>query len=255
MPANPSLIFADPPYNIDWDYDKYQDKKSVSTYLAGAKAWISQIHAALTFHGSFWLAIGDELVSEMDVLCKSLGFFKRGHVLWYYTFGVNCVNNFTRSHTHLLYYTKHRTKFIFNADLKALRVPSARQLIYNDKRADPNGRLPDNTWILRPQNVPAIDGAESDTWHIPRVAGTFKERTFRKQGREHKGPPQLPVLLLERIITACSKPGDLVVDPFSGTGTTGVAALRLGRHYVGMDISKNYNKAATPRLVAASKQG
>ncbi len=87
------------------------------------------------------------LTSELKMTCRSW-------VVWYYTFGVNCKANFSRSHTHLFYMVKDPKSFTFNADSPALRVPSARQLVYGDRRANPKGRLPDNTWILRPQDVP-----------------------------------------------------------------------------------------------------
>src|SRR5690606_38957268 len=94
----------------------------------------------------------------------------------YYTFGVNCKYGFSRSHTHLFHFVKDPKKFTFNAADPEIRVPSARQLVYGDRRANPKGRLPDNTWILRPQDMPDGFQQDGDTWYFPRVAGTFKER-------------------------------------------------------------------------------
>src|SRR5262249_51242189 len=156
-------------------------------------------------------------------------------VIWFYTFGVHCTLKFTRSHAHLFHFVKDRKSFTFNA--KEIRVPSARQLVYADKRAVPGGRTPDDTWmtppplppdvptrdgfVLRPQDIPDKFPPHSDVWFFSRVAGTFGER------RGWHGC-QMPEQLLGRIIRACSNPGDLVLDPFGGSGTTLAVAKKLG---------------------------
>lgn len=237
-----NLAAADPPFNIGREkYDNYDDKRPRDEYLVWSEKWLKEVYRVLHKHGTFWLAIHDSLVSEMDVLCKSIGFHKRSHVVWSYTFGVNCPKNFTRSHTHLLYYTRSKTKFTFNADDSDLRVPSARQLVYNDKRANPKGRLPDDTWILRPSELAECFNGHSDTWLASRICGTFKERVKDADN-------QMPLVIMERIVRVSSKPGDLVMDPFSGTGTTGVAAVKLGRTYVGFDQSAKMCQKAIARL-------
>jgi site-specific DNA-methyltransferase (adenine-specific) len=193
-------------------------------------------------NGTFWLAIGDEYAAELKVaLTRELKMHCRSWVVWYYTFGVNCVANFSRSHTHLFYMVKDPEQFTFNADSPALRVPSARQLVYGDKRANPKGRLPDNTWILRPQDIPESFQPTDDTWFFSRVCGTFKERTGWHTC-------QMPERLLGRIIEACSNPGELVLDPFAGSGTTLAAAKKLGRRYLGFELSKNYAEETKKRL-------
>ena len=134
------------------------------------------MYRALKPSGSFWLAIGDEYAAELKILSQEIGFHSRSWVVWYYTFGVNCVNKFTRSHAHLFYFVKDPASFTFRGDAPENRIPSARQLVYNDSRANPKGRLPDDTWILRPQDMADCFTPEEDTWYFPRVAGTFKER-------------------------------------------------------------------------------
>ena len=74
-------------------------------------------------------------------------------MIWYYTFGVNCTHKFSRSHAHLFYFVKDPAQFTFRKDEPENRVLSARQLVYADARANPKGRLPDDTWILRPQDL------------------------------------------------------------------------------------------------------
>lgn len=236
------LVFADPPFNIGFSYDQYDDDRAPAEYLAWSKQWLTEVHRVLNRYGTFWLAIGDAFVSELDVLAKSVGFHKRSQICWYYTFGVNSVKKFTPSHTQLLYYTKHKEDFTFNAD--QIRVPSARQLEYNDKRANPHGRLPDDTWIIRPKDLPAGFSAMSDTWQISRIAGTFKQR-------EADATTQMPEQLLGRIIRCCSNHGDLVLDPFAGSATTLVVAKKLGRAYLGYEISQAYVERDLKRLRAA----
>ena len=236
------LIFADPPFNIGYQYDLYDDQKTEDEYLDFCKSWISQCHRVLKSNGSFWLAIGDEYAAELKVLCKQLGFHSRSWVIWYYTFGVNCARGFSRSHTHLFHFVKDKDDFTFNGENPAVRVASARQLVYADSRANSKGRLPDNTWILRPQDVPSPGFTMShDTWCYSRVAGTFKER-------EGFHGCQMPEQLLGRIIRISSNPGDLVVDPFAGSGTTLAVAKKLGRQYLGVELSKDYVSRIQARL-------
>lgn len=235
------LVFADPPFNIGYKYDEYEDSKQCDDYLAWSKQWIGGVHRALKPDGTFWLAIGDEYAAELKVASREIGFTCRSWVIWYYTFGVNCKNKFTRSHAHLFQFVKDPKKFTFN--IKAIRVPSARQLVYADSRANPDGRLPDDTWILRPQDC--VDGftPDEDTWYFPRVNGTFKERAG------YHGC-QMPEQLLGRIIRASSNPGELVVDPFSGSASTLVVARKLDRRCLGFDISADYVTRGTARLAA-----
>ena len=100
--------------------------------------------------GTFWLAIGDEYAAELKIIAtRELGLTCRSWVVWYYTFGVHCKSKFTRSHAHLFYFVKDPKRFTFN-DM-AVRVPSARQLVYGDKRANSAGRVPDDTWMMTPR--------------------------------------------------------------------------------------------------------
>ena len=234
------LAFADPPFNIGYDYDTYDDTQNDADYLSWCKEWMRQLHRVLKPDGSFWLAIGDEYAAELKVMAhRELGFIPRSWVIWYYTFGVHCKNKFTRSHAHLLYFVKDSTQFTFHNH--AMHVPSARQLIYNDKRANPQGRMPDDTWILRPQDVPEGFDPASDTWFVSRVCGTFKERAGWHGC-------QMPERVLARIIEASSSPGEVVLDPFVGSGTTLTVARKLHRKTLGFELSEEYAARATERL-------
>jgi DNA modification methylase len=234
------LAFADPPFNIGYDYDVYHDKLESENYLAWSRDWTAEVIRVLKPNGTFWLAIGDEYAAELKVMLqREHKLTCRSWVVWYYTFGVNCKTKFSRSHAHLLHMVKQADNFTFNAD--AIRVPSARQLVYGDRRANPTGRLPDDTWVLRPQDIPESFGPEEDTWYFPRVCGTFKERAGWHGC-------QMPEQLLGRIIRACSNAGELVLDPFAGSGTTLAVAKKLERRYLGFELSQEYAKRVEARL-------
>jgi DNA modification methylase len=237
------LAFADPPFNIGYEYDVYQDRLEADHYLDWSRQWTAEVVRVLKPNGTFWLAIGDEYAAELKILLqREHGLTCRSWVIWYYTFGVNCKGKFSRSHAHLFHMVKDPNAFTFNAD--AIRVPSARQLVYADRRANPTGRLPDDTWILRPQDLPHGFAADGDTWYFPRVCGTFKERAGWHGC-------QMPEQLLGRIIRACSNPDELVLDPFAGSGTTLTVAKKLGRRFVGFELSAQYAGQVQQRLAAA----
>ncbi len=257
------LVFADPPFNIGYLYQNYDDQKSVDEYLAFSEQWMRAVHRALKPTGSFYLAIGDEFASDLAVIARrKIGFHMRNWIIWHYTFGQQTKKMFAKSHTHILYFSKEKpraglTNITFNAD--AVRVASARQTQYRDLRANAKGKLPDDTWYLRPQEaayfeetynqvpvpgetvpMPFFD-PNSSTWNISRVCGTFKER-------EGWHGCQMPTGVLDRIIKASSNEGDIVLDPFNGSGTTCVSAALLGRRFVGFDMSEEYVVHARKRL-------
>ncbi|HUS73081.1 MAG TPA: DNA methyltransferase [Sedimentisphaerales bacterium] len=222
------LIFADPPFNIGYKYDKYHDKVKKKNYIAWTKDWITVCKKVLKPHGSFYIAIGDEYAANIKIIADELGLFMRNWIIWHYTFGQQMKKKFARSHTHIFYFVNDKNNFAFNDH--AVRTPSDRQLIYNDKRANPAGKMPDDVWD-----------------EYPRVCGTFKERTGWH-------PCQMPESLLARIIRVSSNEDDCVLDPFSGSGTTAAVAYQLGRNYVGIEISQNYVENTEKRLAELKKQ-
>jgi len=232
------LVFADPPFNIGYDYDVYHDKRAKEEYLAWADSWLAAAARVVAPAGSFLVAIGDEYAAEYKVRLDALGFTLRNWIVWHYTFGVNCSRKFNRSHAHILYYTRHPQRFTFNPD--PVRVPSARMTTYADRRANPVGKLPDDTWVLRPQESDDHFQPASDTWYASRVCGTFKERTGH--------PCQMPEAVLDRIIRVTTDPDDVVLDPFGGSGTTLAVAKKLGRRYLGCELSPDYADGIQSRL-------
>lgn len=240
LKRKPNLIVADPPYNYGVDYEAVGDNLAYDEYMTFTRRWLTAAVQALDTHGSMWVFIPDEWVSEIDLFCrKNLKIHRRSWIVWYYTFGVANQRNFSRSHTHLLYFTMRKSKFHF--DDKAIRVPSARQLVYNDRRQSAAGKLPDNTWVLLREQLTPLFVPDGDTWLESRICGTFKER------KKHS-PNQLPEPLVERIVLSCSKPGDLVVDPFLGSGTTGVVSVRNRRDFAGCDLGDTCVSASAERI-------
>lgn len=267
------LIFADPPYNIGFTYDKYHDKRSDDEYVGWTRQWIEGCTRLLKPTGSLYVLIGDEYAAEARLILKDLQsqgrLLFRNWIVWHYTFGQRCKIKFNRSHAHLFYCVgsaavtpdgkprleAHAPPFTFHYN--AVAVPSARMTTYKDKRQNPQGKLPDDTWYLkrfpdtqswytRPQEAIADERGgyfepDLDSWYESRLCGTFKER-------QQWHPCQLPESLLERIVKVSSNPGDLVFDPFAGSGTTLAVAAKLGRKWLGCELSKEYAKKAAERV-------
>ncbi len=170
------LVFADPPFNIGYLYHGYNDEQKTEDYLKFSEDWMSAVHRALKPTGSFYLAIGDEYAADLAVIARrQIGFHMRNWIIWHYTFGQQTKKMFAKSHTHILYFSKSKPSaglenITFNAD--AVRVASARQTTYADARANPKGKLPDDTWYLRPQETTEeFFAPDSDTWNVSRVCG------------------------------------------------------------------------------------
>ena len=219
------LIVADPPYNIGIDYGSGKDGDLLpdEQYMQWVGKWMSLCRDCLSDDGSFWVMIGDEYAAEYCVALKSVGFTVRNWIKWYETFGVNCANKFNRTSRHIFYCVKDPSAFCFNPE--AVKRPSDRQTKYGDNRAVAGGKIWD------------------DVWQIPRLTGTCSERIA-------DFPTQLPLALVEPIVLCASMLGDLVVDPFNGSGTTGVASVRNGRKYVGIEKSETFVDMAKMRLEA-----
>jgi len=224
-----NLIFADPPFNIGYEYDKYEDDIKREDYIHWTEAWMTACKNVLKPDGSFYIAIGDDYAADVKMIGDKLKLSMRNWIIWHYTFGQQTKNKFARAHTHIFYFVKDEKDFTFNDH--AVRVPSDRQLIYNDRRANPKGKMPNDVWD-----------------EFSRVCGTFKER----QGWH---PCQMPESLLGRIIRVSSNEGDWVLDPFSGSGTTAVVAAKLHRRYTGIELSGEYVRRSRDRINACKNVG
>lgn len=219
------LVFTDPPYNIGIDYGQGEDADQLNDcdYLDWCQQWIAQCVRLLTPDGSLWLMINDEYADYFGIMLGEAGLHRRAWIKWYETFGVNCTNNFNRCSRHIFYCVKDANRFVFNRE--AVCRPSDRQTKYDDDRADPAGKIWDNVW------------------RIPRLVGTSKERI-------PGFPTQLPLELVRPIVECASLPNDIVLDPFSGSGTTGAAAIETGRAFIGIEQNPTYAEQSRLRLRA-----
>lgn len=219
------LAFADPPYNIGIDYGRGSnaDKLPDDDYLHWCQTWINACVRLLIDDGSLWVMINDDYADHFGLLLRQCGLHRRAWIKWYETFGVNCTNNFNRCSRHIFYCVKNPRRFVFNTE--AVSRPSDRQLKYADKRAAPHGKLWDNVWC------------------IPRLVENSQERL-------PDFPTQLPLDLVSPIVQCASHPGDLVFDPFTGSGTTGVATVIGQRRFLGCERNPEFVRAAELRLAS-----
>lgn len=235
------LIFADPPFNWKRDYDRWgaggawDDSQATADYLEFTYQWLDLCIERLAEHGSLWVNIPDTWAAEIVIHLKQRGLKMVNWCVWHYRFGQNTNGRFINSKVHALYFMKDPTHpdRRWNAD-EILEV-SDRRSIYGDARTE-NKR----------DGVEAGHRLPMDVWygqHWGRVQGNNKER-------RHKHDNQLPEVYLGRVIAACSNANDAVMDPFLGSGTTGVVARAMGRRFVGVDFAKLNAEHAFDRIKA-----
>lgn len=247
------LVFADPPFNWNRDYDRDKTGRrgevgqawddaamSREQYLTFTYDWIDACANALVDHGAMWINIPDDWAAQ--IVCYLSGDLARqpahqmplvNWCVWHYRFGQNTTKRFINSKVHALYFCKNPSKRVWNTD-EILEV-SDRRAIYGDPRTE-----------SKRDGTPAGHRVPMDVWygkHWGRVQGNNKER-------RHQHDNQLPEVYLGRVILACTNPGDLVLDPFTGTGTTGVMAVGLGRRYIGTEFSELNAQRAIERIKA-----
>ena len=228
-PGSVRLAFAVPPYNlgVDYGHGPRADRLGSKEYLGRCWTWMEAAARLLAPDGSMWTLIDPRWAGAFQCMLGDIGLHWRETIIWHESFGVHCETKFGRDHRPILRFTKDEKRQVFHPD----REPSARQLVYNDKRANPAGRVPSNVW------------------KISRVCGTFRERI-------PEFPTQLPMELLRRIIRTASDPGDLVLDPFSGSASTGIVAITEGRRYTGIEISRRFVTLSRQRVEdAVAKSG
>ncbi len=222
------LIFADPPYNIGKDFNGRKDKwESDEAYLDWCCQWLDLCIQKLKPKGSFYVMASTQAMPYFDIfLRKKLEILSR--IVWHYdSSGVQAKRHYGSIYEPILFCVKDRENYTFNGDaiLVEAKTGAKRKLI--DYR----------------KSVPAVYNAQKvpgNVWEMPRVR-------YRMSEYENH-PTQKPVALLERIILASSNPGDLVLDPFSGTFTTSFAAKKLGRKSIGIEIEEEYVKIGLRRL-------
>lgn len=235
-PDSVGLVFADPPYNLSGSGLKWKDNKtggdwymvneewdkmSASEYVQFTKKWIAGCQRVLKENGSIYISCTYHNIAEIIIVLKELNFKLNNIITWH---KINAMPNmtkrvFTHSTEFVIWAVKGK-KWVFNySELKKINPEKQKDGALKQMR---------------------------DVWPIPLVQG--KERLRGKDGRALH-PTQKPEEMLRRIIIASSNKGDLVLDPFMGSGTTGVMAKKLGRNWIGIEKNAQYLSAAKKRLM------
>jgi modification methylase len=231
--ASVDLVFADPPYNlqlkgdlkrpddsrveaVDDDWDKFA---SFAEYDTFTRAWLSACRRLLKPAGTLWVIGSYHNIYRVGAILQDLGFWILNDVVWRKS---NPMPNFrgrrfTNAHETLLWAAREQTsRYTFNYE--ALKAGNEDVQVRSD-------------------------------WTIPLCTG--EERLKQPDGSKLH-PTQKPEALLARAILAASRPGDVVLDPFFGTGTTGAVAKRLGRSFIGIERERGYARAAEERIAAVT---
>lgn len=229
------LIFADPPYNIkkaDWDKFESQEK-----YIDWSMQWIKNAARILKKTGTLYICGFSEILA--DLKHPSMKYFKNCKwFIWHYKNKANLGKDRGRSHESILHLRKSG-KFTMNID--DVRIPYGKHTLKYPSHPQAktsqygNGKERKDTWKPHP-----LGAKPKDVLEIPTTCNGMGEKTPH--------PTQKPEELLRNLILASSNENDLVLDPFSGSGTTLVAAEQLGRKWLGCDMSCQYNKWAIERL-------
>lgn len=235
--ASVDLIFADPPYNLKkaaWD-----DFESHEEYLAWSREWIEQAARVLKNTGTLYVCGYSEVLADVKV--AAMPFFKGCRwLIWHYKNKANLGSDWGRSHESIVHFRKSKD-FIFNIDdvripygAHTLKYPSHPQAVTSNFGKNGAGKKRDH-WLPHPKGA-----KPKDVIDIPTTCNGMGEKTPH--------PTQKPEELLRKIVLASSRPGDVVLDPFSGSGTTAVVAEQLGRRWLACDQSAEYNRWAIERL-------
>ncbi len=229
------LIFADPPYNINKaEWDRFE---SQAEYINWSMQWIEAASRVLKQRGTLYMCGFSEILA--DLKHPSMKYFKSCRwLIWYYKNKANLGNDWGRSHESVLHLRKDK-KQTFNIDdiripygnhtLKYPSHPQAESSQYGN-----NGKRKD-VWTPHPKGAKPKDVIE-----VPTTCNGMGEKTAH--------PTQKPEELVRKFILASSNQGDVVLDPFSGSGTTLVVAEQLGRKWLGCEIEQAYNEWAIQRL-------
>jgi modification methylase len=226
------LIFADPPYNlqlngelnrpdqskVDAVDDEWDQFESFEAYDAFTRAWLLAARRVLKPTGSIWVIGSYHNIFRVGAIMQDLGFWLLNDVVWRKN---NPMPNFRGRR----FQNAHETMIWASHDAKS----KGYTFNYDAMKAANDDLQMRSDWLF-----PICTGAER----------------LKDENGDKVHPTQKPEALLARVIMACSKPGDVVLDPFFGSGTTGAVAKRLGRHYVGMDREDKYIEAAQRRIDA-----
>lgn len=210
------LIVADPPYNVGKDYGNKSDNQEFDDYIAFAKGWLGECHRILKKDGTIYVFIGFRYISYLyQILEQDLKMNFINWISWHYTQGIGKTKGFSPRHDDILMFSKS-PKYKFYLD--NIRIPQKFYRKINNMRGANPG----------------------DVWEISHIH-------YCQKGRQPH-PTQKPEALVERMVLASSDEGDLVVDPFSGSGTTLRVCQQLNRNAIGIELNKEYVKQTEERL-------
>ena len=210
------LIIADPPYNLGKDYGNNQDLKESTEYLTFSRKWLSEAHRVLKNTGTIYVFMGVRFISYIyDIINSESSMLFNSWVTWHYTQGMGRKIGFSPRHDDILMFNKSK-KFTFNLD--AIRVPQK----YYRTRNNMRGANPGDVW-------------------------QFSHVHYCNENRQDH-PTQKPEGLMERMVLASSNEGDMVLDPFSGSGTTLRVCQQLSRNCIGFEINPGYVEMTRDRL-------
>lgn len=208
------LVITSPPYNIGKNYVGHLD--NLDNYLE----WLTiRLKEAIRVSQATWINLGYRKLNNGNIPIAfqvfqdllDTGAYLMQHIVWEYGAGMTYKKRFNHRKEDWLWFVKNPKSYTFNPNL----VREAELTKYkNDKRNNPSGKLP------------------SDVWYFPHIAGNFRER------KNH--PAMFPEKMIKRIALATSNKGDVIYDPFAGSGTTGIVAKRLNRNFILSEISSEY---------------
>lgn len=228
---NIELTLTSPPYNIGKEYEK---SLTLAEYVDWCSKWMKQIYRIMSSTGTFWLNLGYFEVPEKGLcvpipylLWDKSPFYLIQEVVWTYSAGVATKSRLSPRNEKWLFYVKNPDIYTFNLD--EIRDPNVKYP--NQKK---NGKFRCNPLGKNP----------SDVWEYPKVT-TGKDRSSKERTGH---PAQFPLGIVERIIKAGSNTAEVVLDPFAGSCSTGIASIGLGRIFIGFEIRTDYCDAAIRRF-------
>jgi adenine-specific DNA-methyltransferase len=227
------LVVTSPPYNLG---KAYETRTAMDAYISGQAQVISECARVLHDRGSICWQVGNHVddgeVVPLDIavygLFKSHGLKLRNRIVWHFEHGLHCSRRLSGRYETILWFTR-AGEYTFNLD--PIRVP-AKYPAKKHFKGPRLGQLSGNPLGKNP----------GDVWIIPNVKNNHVEKTTH--------PCQFPVELVERLVLALTDPGDAVLDPFMGVGSSVVAALKHGRRGFGCDTAQEYVSTAWDRVHA-----
>jgi len=232
------LVITSPPYNVGKEYER---KRSLDVYLADQAEVIRECVRVLAPGGSICWQVGNYVekgksgsIIPLDVVLypifSSLGMKLRNRVIWHFEHGLHCSKRLSGRYETICWFTKSDEYYF---DLDPIRIPQ---------------KYPGKKYFKGPKvgqySCNPMGKNPGDVWLIPNVKSNHVEKT------DH--PCQFPIELVERLIISMSQPGDRVLDPYAGVGSTMAAAVRNQRRGIGAELDKNYAKTARERIASAA---